>query len=56
MKVINAFSDNMLNRMVDNYYFRFLWDVSYAYQMHPIEIIVLLYLSRDSFPFKVKTL
>lgn len=41
-KVINAFSDNMLNRMVDNYYFRFLWDVSYAYQIHPIENLISL--------------
>lgn len=39
-KIVNVFSDSMLNRMVDNYYFRFMWEVSYAYQIHPIENLI----------------
>lgn len=36
-KLIKVFSDSMLNRLVDNHIIRFIWDVSYAYEVHPLE-------------------
>lgn len=36
-KLIKVFSHSMLNRMVDNHLIRFIWEVSYAYEIHVLE-------------------
>lgn len=41
-KIINSVSDNMLNRMVDNPFIRFIWEVSYSYEIHPIEQLMMV--------------
>ena len=36
-KLIKVFSDSMLNRLVDNHIIRFIWELSYACEIHPLE-------------------